>query len=105
MRPFFSMLTVHAIPVGLYGAKLRILRRHKALAWHEVPPPGGYGSDDCKSNVRSGNLPALVDGDLLLTDTEAIAEYRECVEECPAVAAEFSDCRPKLAQWLPREAA
>lgn len=69
------MLTVYAIPVSLYCAKLRILLRHKALAWREVPPPGGYGSDDYKSIVPSGNLPALVDGDLLLADSEAIAEY------------------------------
>lgn len=75
MRPFFSMLTVHAIPVGLYGAKLRILLRHKALAWHEEPPLGGYGSDAYKSIVFSENL------------------------------AELSGCRPKPAQWLPREAA
>ncbi len=69
------MLEVYAIPVSLYCAKLRILLRHKALEWREVPPPGGYGSDEYKSIVASGNLPALVDGDLLLTDSEAIAEY------------------------------
>ena len=69
------MLSVYAIPVSLYCAKLRILLRHKGLEWEEVPPPGGYGSDEYKRVAPSGNLPALRDGDLLLGDSEAIAEY------------------------------
>ncbi len=76
------MLTVYAIPVSLYCAKLRILLRHKNLEWREIPPPGGYGSDEYKETVPSGNLPALLDGDLLIADSEAIAEYLE--EKYPA---------------------
>ncbi|MEM7061375.1 MAG: glutathione S-transferase family protein [Pseudomonadota bacterium] len=71
------MLLVYAIPQSLYCAKLRILLRHKGLEWNEVPPPGGYGSAEYKKIVPSGNLPALVDGDLMLADSEAIAEYLE----------------------------
>lgn len=71
------MLRVYAIPVSLYCAKLRILLRHKGLAWEEVAPPGGYGSAAYKDHVPSGNLPALLDGDLLIADSEAIAEYLE----------------------------
>jgi len=71
------MLQVYAIPVSLYCAKLRILLRHKGLTWDEVPPPGGYGSDEYKTHVPSGNLPALLDGDVLIADSEAIAEYLE----------------------------
>ncbi len=69
------MLTVYAVPVSLYCAKLRIVLRHKKLDWREEPPPGGYGSDDYKRIVPSGNLPALRDGELLIADSEAIAEY------------------------------
>ena len=69
------MLTIYAIPISLYCAKLRILLRHKKIQWQELPPPGGYGSAEYKSIVPSGNLPALVDGSLLLADSEAIAEY------------------------------
>lgn len=69
------MLTVYAIPPSLYAAKLRILLRHKGLEWTEILPPGGYGSDEYKQIVPTGNIPALRDGDLLLADTEAIAEY------------------------------
>ncbi|MGI9423815.1 MAG: glutathione S-transferase family protein, partial [Hyphomicrobiaceae bacterium] len=68
-------IDIYAIPVSLYCAKLRILLRHKAIAWHELTPPGGYGSSAYKAIVPSGNLPALVDGDLVVADSEAIAEY------------------------------
>ena len=73
------MLQIYAIPVSLYCAKLRILLRHKGLDWAETLPPGGYGSDAYKQIVPSGNLPALLDGDTLIADSEAIAEY---LEEC-----------------------
>ncbi|MEM7238388.1 MAG: glutathione S-transferase family protein [Pseudomonadota bacterium] len=73
------MLRVYTIPVSLYCAKLRILLRRKQLEWEEIRPPGGYGSDEYKTHVPSGNLPALMDGDLLIADSEAIAEY---LEEC-----------------------
>ena len=69
------MLELYAIPVSLYCAKTRILLRYKGLEWTETPPPGGYGSDEYKTVVPSGNLPALRDGELLLSDSEAIAEY------------------------------
>ncbi len=69
------MLTIYAIPVSLYCAKLRILLRHKHLEWQEIEPPGGYGSDEYKKIVPSGNLPALADDGLLIADSEAIAEY------------------------------
>ncbi len=71
------MLTVYTIPPSLYCAKLRIVLRHKGLEWREVAPPGGYGSDEYKKIVPSGNLPALVDGGLLIADSEVIAEYLE----------------------------
>lgn len=69
------MLKIYSIPPSLYSAKLRILLRYKGLEWKEVLPPGGYGSDEYKQIVPTGNIPALVDGELLLADTEAIAEY------------------------------
>ena len=70
-----NKLIVYAIPVSLYCAKLRILLRHKQLEWEEIPPPGGYGSEEYARIVTSGNLPALMDAELLLADSEAIAEY------------------------------
>jgi len=51
--------------------------RHKRLEYREEPPVGGGGTDAYKQIVPSGNLPALVHGDLILSDSEAIAEYIE----------------------------
>ena len=87
------MLELYAIPVSLYCAKTRILLRHKDLAWSEVPPPGGYGSDEYKTVVPSGNLPALRDGDLLIGDSEAIAEYLEEKHPDPTAMPEDSAAR------------
>lgn len=69
------MLTLYAIPISLYCAKLRIVLRHKQLEFEEISPPGGYGSDEYKALVPAGNLPALIHGDLQISDSEAIAEY------------------------------
>jgi glutathione S-transferase len=71
------MMRIYSSGHSLYCAKLRILLRHKKLAFEELPPPGGGGSAQYLALVPSGNLPALVDGALTLTDSEAIAEYLE----------------------------
>ena len=69
------MLELYSIPVSLYCAKTRILLRHKGISWTEIEPPGGYGSDVYRAVVPAGNLPALRAGDLMVTDSESIAEY------------------------------
>lgn len=70
-------MRIYSTDHSLYCAKLRILLRHKGLTYQELPPPGGAGSPAYLSRVPSGNIPALVDGDMTLTDSEAIAEYLE----------------------------
>jgi glutathione S-transferase/maleylpyruvate isomerase len=79
------MLIIYTVPISLYCAKLRIVLRHKKLKWEEQPPIGGYGSEEYKTIVPSGNLPALVDGNLLIADSEAIAEYLEERYPTPAM--------------------
>ncbi len=79
------MLTVYTVPISLYCAKLRIVLRHKQVEWEERPPTGGYGSDEYKRIVVSGNLPALEDGSLLVADSEAIAEYLEEKHPSPSM--------------------
>ena len=71
------MLTIYSVPVAAYCVKLRILMRYKSLAFQELPPPGGYGSEEYRSIVPSGNLPAMIHDGFLLSDSEAIAEYLE----------------------------
>ncbi|MEP3635771.1 MAG: glutathione S-transferase N-terminal domain-containing protein [Paracoccaceae bacterium] len=71
------MLTIYSVPVAVYCAKLRIMLAHKSIPFEQLPPPGGYGSDAYRAIVPSGNLPAMIHDDLMLSDSEAIAEYLE----------------------------
>lgn len=71
------MLTIYSVPVAVYCAKLRIMLRHKSIPFEQLPPPGGYGSDEYRSIVPSGNLPAMIHDGFMLSDSEAIAEYIE----------------------------
>lgn len=79
------MLTIYNIPVSIYTAKLRVVLRHKGLAWEELPPPGGYRSEAYRKIVPSGNIPTMIDGDVMLSDSEAIAEYLEEKHPEPAM--------------------
>jgi len=56
---------------------------------------GGGGSDAYKQIVPSGNLPALVHGDLVLSDSEAIAEYIEEAFPDPRMLPDQLDARAK----------
>jgi glutathione S-transferase len=69
------MLTIYSTPESLYCAKLRILLRHKQAQWREVEPEGGCGSAQYRELIPGGTMPALIDGDLVIADSEAIAEY------------------------------
>jgi len=71
------MLTIYAVPVSTYCAKLRILLHQKSIPYEQLPPPGGYGSDEYRAIVPSGNLPAMIHDGFMLSDSEAIAEYLE----------------------------
>lgn len=85
------MLTIYAVPVSVYNAKLRILLRHKGVPFTELPPPGGYGSAEYKALIPSGNLPAMIHDDLTLADSEAIAEYiEEAFLETPMLPASIN---------------
>ena len=78
------MLTIYSVPVASYCAKLRIVLRNKNIIFNELPPPGGYGSNEYRKIVPSGNLPAMIHGDFMLSDSESIAEYLD--EFFPSVA-------------------
>ncbi|MEP5760322.1 MAG: glutathione S-transferase family protein [Litoreibacter sp.] len=80
-----AKMLIYSVDHSLYCAKLRILLRHKGIQFSEAPPPGGGGSAEYLSYVPSGNIPALVDGELTLTDSEAIAEYIEEKHPTPAM--------------------
>jgi len=90
------MLTLYAVPVSLYCAKLRIVLRAKGLVWDEVPPTGGYGSDAWHRLVPSGNLPVLCHDDLMIADSEAAAEYLEEVFPEPPLLSGLATDRARM---------
>ena len=77
------MITLYNVPVSSYGAKVRIILRHKRLEWNELPPPDGYGSPAYRDIIPSGTVPAIIAGDLKLADSEAIAEYLDETRPAP----------------------
>lgn len=79
------MITLYNVPVSSYGAKVRIILRHKGLDWTELAPPDGYGSPAYRAIIASGTVPAIIDGDLNLADSEAIAEYLDEAHPDPAM--------------------
>lgn len=79
------MITLYSIPPSLYSAKTRLVLRAKGLEWQDVPPPGGYGSDEYKRIVPAGTLPAIDHDGFVLAESEAINEYLNEVYPDPAM--------------------
>ena len=69
----------HATALSSYSAKVRIVLCVKGLAHEERAPAQGYRSAEYRAVVPMGTLPALQDGDWILSESEAINEY---LEEC-----------------------
>ncbi len=77
------MIRLYSIPPSLYSAKVRLVLRAKGVAFEDVPPPGGYGSDAYREIVPSGTLPAIDHGGFMLADSEAINEYLNELQPMP----------------------
>jgi glutathione S-transferase len=78
-------LIFYAQPVSNYCAKVEVALRAKGVAFEERAPPGGYGSATYKAIVAAGTIPAIVDGDLVLSESETINEYLEEAFAGPAL--------------------
>lgn len=89
------MLILYSVPESLYSAKLRIILRTKGIEFEQKSPPGGYGSDQYKSIVPAGTVPAIVHDGFVLADSEAIAEYIEDVWPTPALLPEDAKARAR----------
>ena len=77
--------TLYATPVSVYSCKVRVGMALKGLDWAEVPPPGGYGSAAYRAIVAQGTVPALVHGDFVLAESDAILEYLDEIGAGPAL--------------------
>ncbi|GAB4190258.1 MAG: hypothetical protein OHK0024_30820 [Thalassobaculales bacterium] len=70
-------MILYGTALSSYTAKSRIALALKGVPYRLLPPPGGYRSAEYRSIVPAGTIPALVDGDLVLSESEAINEYLE----------------------------
>lgn len=67
---------IYDLPISLYGFKLRLAMALKGAAVETREPPGGsYRSPEFRAISPAGTIPALVDGDFILSETDAIVEY------------------------------
>lgn len=72
-------MLLYALAHSSYAAKVRLVIAHKGIErLVEVrEPPGGLRSDEFRRLAPLGQIPVLRDGDLLIGESEAIAEYLE----------------------------
>lgn len=68
---------LYATALSSYCLKVRIAATLKGLAIEIREPPGGYRSAEYRAIVRAGTVPALVDGDFVLAESDTILEYLE----------------------------
>ncbi len=68
-------LVFYATALSGYSAKLRIVLENKGLAYEEREPPDGYRSQAYRRIVPMGTIPAIVIDNLVLSESEVIAEF------------------------------
>jgi len=69
-------MVIYELPVSLYCFKLRLAIALKGAAVEFRAPPGGsYRSAEFRAINPAGTIPALVDGDFALAESDAIVEY------------------------------
>jgi hypothetical protein len=62
--------------------------RFKRLAWSELPPPGGYGSEAYTALVPAGSLPALKVGAHITQKQlqNTLKKVCHCRQLCPRIS-------------------
>lgn len=69
---------IYQLPLSLYSFKLRLALKLKGLDIELRDPPGGsYRTLEYHAINPAGTIPTLLDGDLMLTETDSIIEYLE----------------------------
>ncbi|MGL4438036.1 MAG: glutathione S-transferase family protein [Bosea sp. (in: a-proteobacteria)] len=69
---------IYQLPISLYSFKLRLALKLKGLDIELREPPGGsYRTPEYHAINPAGTIPAVIDGDLMLTETDSIIEYLE----------------------------
>jgi len=68
-------MIIYTLPLSSYGNKVVLVLAAKRIDCELRPPPGGLYSETYRAIVPTGQIPALVDGDLQITESEVISEY------------------------------
>jgi glutathione S-transferase len=72
----------YATPLSSFSLKVRLVIAAKGITIEErMPPGGGYRSTEYRAIVPTGTVPAIVDRDFVLAESDAIIEYLD--EEYP----------------------
>ena len=82
------MITLYGLDISTYCARVRIAMRFKGVAFTQLPPPNGYGSDAYRALIPMGTIPGFVDDDVVLSESNAIVEYLEENVPTPALLPE-----------------
>ena len=75
----------HATALSSYSAKVRLVLCVKGVDFEERAPAQGYRSAEYRALVPMGTLPAIQEGDWILSESEAINEYLEERYPTPAM--------------------
>ena len=78
-------MILYQTPLSIYSTKVRLACAVKGVAPDLLEPPGGYRSDAYRALVPPATIPALVDGDLTLSESDAIIEYLDETVPGPAL--------------------
>ena len=71
-------MLIYQMPISLYSFKLRLALKLKGLTIPLRDPPGGsYKTPAFRAINPAGTIPVLIDGDLMISECEAIIEYLE----------------------------
>lgn len=77
-------MILYQTALSIYSTKVRLACAVKGVAPELRDPPGGYRSNAYRALVPAATIPALVDGSLTLSESDAIIEYLD--ETCPGPA-------------------
>ena len=79
-------------PISIYGVKVRIYMALKDLEYEQVRAPGGFRSEEYRTHVPAGTIPAIRIGDFVLHDSGAILEYlEECYPDPPMLPSDLQE--------------
>lgn len=95
-------MILYQLPISISSFKVRLAVALKGVAVELREPPGGsYRSEAYRAIVPAATVPALADGDLVLTESDAIIEYLDETHP-PAVLLPGDAARRARARMLAR---